>query len=108
MESEYLIACVTFPNKTSAINCARRLIQEKLAAGTNIISGLHSIYRWRDEVREHEECMLLAQVSRRCLRKFEASVLLDHPYEVPCITAVSLEFGHRPFLEWIDQECQKD
>lgn len=97
---------VTAPHEALALDLARVLVGEGLAAGVNIIPGARSIYRWRGEVHDEAECLLLAQVSRAALPAFEEAVKRLHPYEVPCIVAVPIEAGHVPFLHWIQENSQ--
>ena len=97
---------VTAPHEELALELARALVGEGLAAGVNIVPGARSIYRWRGEVHDEAECLLLAQVSRAALPAFEEAVKRLHPYEVPCIVAVPIEAGHGPFLHWIQENSQ--
>ncbi|MFT4300187.1 MAG: divalent-cation tolerance protein CutA [Desulfovibrio sp.] len=101
-----LLVYVTAPHEEFALELARALVGEGLAAGVNIVPGARSIYRWRGEVHDAAECLLLAQVSRAALPAFEAAVKRLHPYEVPCIVAVPIEAGHGPFLHWIQENSQ--
>jgi periplasmic divalent cation tolerance protein len=80
---------------------ARALVEARLAAGVNVLSGALSVYRWRGEVREAEECLLFAQVSRAAFSAFCETVRRHHCHEVPCIVALPLQAGHPPFMGWI-------
>ncbi len=73
-----LLVYVTVPDEREALTLARMLVE----AG---------------------ECLLLAQVSRAAFEDFCAAVRAAHSYEVPCIVALPLEAGHRPFLRWIEE-----
>ncbi len=95
-----LLVYVTVPDEREALTLARMLVEARLAAGVNVLPGARSVYRWQGAVREAGECLLLAQVSRA---DFCAAVRAAHSYEVPCIVALPLEAGHRPFLRWIEE-----
>lgn len=92
---------MTAPTLEEARRLARELVRLRLAAGVNVLPGAESIYRWKGEVREAGECLLLAQVSGAALPAFTATARSLHSYEVPCIVAVPIDAGHLPFLHWI-------
>ena len=97
---------VTAPDEELALDLARMLVEQSLAAGVNIVPGARSIYRWRGQVHDAPECLLLAQVSREALPAFEAAVKAMHSYEVPCIVALPIEAGHEPYLRWIRENSR--
>ena len=97
---------VTAPHEELALDLARMLVEQNLAAGVNILPGARSIYRWRGQVHDAAECLLLAQVSREALPDFEAAVKSMHNYEVPCIVALPIEAGHEPYLSWIRENSR--
>lgn len=99
----FLLVYVTVPDEREALTLARMLVEARLAAGVNVLPGARSVYRWQGAVREAGECLLLAQVSRVAFEDFCAAVRAAHSYEVPCIVALPLEAGHRPFLRWIEE-----
>ncbi len=96
-----LLVYVTMPDKESATRLAHRLVEARLAAGVNLVPGIQSVYRWRNAIHEHGECLLLAQLSRAAFAEARALIVREHPYEVPCVVALPLIDGHSPFLEWI-------
>lgn len=98
--SAYL-AYVTVPGMDEALALARALVGARLAAGVNIVPGARSVYRWKGEIREAGECLLLAQVSADALAAFTRAVRGMHGYEVPCVAALPVVGGHAPFLQWI-------
>ena len=97
---------VTAPDEALALALARTLVGEGLAAGVNIVPGVRSIYRWRGQVHDAKEHLLVAQVSRAALPAFEAAVKRLHSYEVPCMVAVPIEAGYGPFLDWIRENSR--
>ncbi len=97
-----LLLYVTAPDMETGRRLARLLVEKRLAAGVNIVPGVLSVYRWRGAVREHGECLLLAQIAEAAFEDARALLAREHPYEVPCVTAVPLRRGHAPFLRWID------
>ena len=96
---------MTAPAQQEALHLARELVRLHLAAGVNVLPGACSVYRWKGEVREAGECLLLAQVSEAALAACIEKVRSLHSYEVPCVVAMPIADGHQPFLQWIAQNC---
>jgi periplasmic divalent cation tolerance protein len=97
------LAYVTVPDVERALVIARTLVEARLAAGVNVLPGALSVYRWRGDVKEAEECLLFAQVGRAAFADFCETVRRHHCHEVPCIVALPLRAGHMPFLRWIEE-----
>lgn len=106
-EKQSLQACVTFPNRAMAISCGRFLVMERLAAGINILGPVYSIYHWKNNIQEHEEWILLAQLTSDNFDAFKKAILNRHPYVAPCVIGLDIAAGHQPFLEWIASECRR-
>ena len=92
---------ITTPTREEALALARALVELGLAAGANVLSGAQSVYRWKGEIREAAECLLLVQVSGAALPALTEEVRRRHSYEVPCVIAMPIEEAHQPFLRWI-------
>lgn len=98
-----LLVYITVPEKSEAFDLAREMIERRLAAGANITGPAHSFYRWQGKVCEAEEWQIFAQTSRSTYADLQEYVKSRHPHVVPCIIAAEITSGHRPFLDWIDQ-----
>lgn len=101
---EYLLVYMTTSTRAEAETIARVLVQERLAAGVNILTGAFSYYWWKGEMREGQEYCLVTQTMRVTFSALQARVCALHSYEVPCIVAVPLAAGHKAFLDWIAVE----
>ncbi|MDR1776822.1 MAG: divalent-cation tolerance protein CutA [Desulfovibrio sp.] len=100
------LAYVTVPGREIALSIARALVQARLAAGVNVIPGAFSVYRWQGEVREAEECLLIAQISETAFDDFCRVARELHCHEVPCVICLPVQAGHEPFLRWIEANSQ--
>jgi periplasmic divalent cation tolerance protein len=95
---------ITTPSRDLAERIARTVVEEKLAACVNIFTGVHSIYRWKGRVESADEVILIAKTRRDLFDALEKRVKELHSYEVPCIVAWPIEAGHKPYLDWLEQE----
>lgn len=105
-ESGCLLAYVTFPTKEMAISIGKDLVGAGLAAGVNIFGPGLSIFRWDGKIQQKEEWYLLAQTKSEQFEELQAFTLKRHPYKNPCVIALPITMGSKPFLRWIAQGGQ--
>jgi len=98
----FITVLVTVGNAENAAQLARALVEERLAACGNVIPNLRSIYRWRGEIHDEGEALLILKTRAGLFERLRARVAELHSYEVPEIVALEIEAGHGPFLDWID------
>lgn len=95
----YLVLCNCPPAEAHRI--ARTLVEERLAACVNIISGVTSVYTWKNELCEDTEHTLLIKTSADRFSDLEARLIEVHPYETPEIIGWSPDAVHKPYLAWL-------
>ena len=101
MENPYIVIFCTLPSETEAEKIATHLVDKRLAACCNIISGLRSIYRWQNRIESDDEVLLIIKSEEKRYREIEQCILEMHSYEVPEILAVPVSRGSQPYLNWI-------
>jgi periplasmic divalent cation tolerance protein len=89
------------PTADAAATVARALVAERLAACCNILPAVRSIYRWKDQLHDENEVLVLIKTRAEHLERLKARVLELHPYEVPEILALPIENGYAAYLEWL-------
>jgi len=97
----------TWPSIDSATNAARLLIEQRLAACANIIPGA-SVFRWNGEIQTESEAVMMVKTSAEKAAQARDAIRAQHPYELPCITAVKLDgaFSNPDFISWIMRETE--
>lgn len=100
-----LLILSTCPDTETAARIAHALVEERLAACVNRVSGVASTYRWQGEVLEDAEVLLLIKTTRERFEALRARLLELHPYDVPELIALDIVGGHTPYLDWIAQEA---
>ena len=88
-------------NDSEASMIAHTLVEERVAACVNVITPVHSIYRWRGAIEESRECLLLIKTLSRHYAKLERRIKELHSYDVPEIVATALAHGSPDYLKWI-------
>ncbi|HDP80332.1 MAG TPA: divalent-cation tolerance protein CutA [Spirochaetes bacterium] len=102
-ERDYCVIYCTSPTKETALTLSDRLVSLKLAACVNIIDTISSIYRWKGEICRETEFLMVIKSRKSLIEHIEREIREHHPYEVPEIIALSLAWGHDPYLRWIDE-----
>jgi len=99
------LVLVTCANAAEAKRIARAVVEARLAACVNILSGeVTSIYRWKGKVESTRERLLLIKTSRKRLAKLHAAVERLHSYDVPEFIVLPIVAGSRAYLAWVN-EC---
>lgn len=99
--TDVIVVLVTTPSAEKAAEIARAVVEERLAACGNVLPGLRSIYRWKGEVQEDAEALLLLKTRRGHFDRLRERIVALHPYELPEVIALPVEAGHAPYLDWI-------
>ncbi len=103
--TEYRIAITTAP-ETEAADLARSLVERRLAACVQIVSGVRSFFRWEGSVADEPEAVLLCKTTEAARESFERHLRSVHSYEVPELIFVPVESGLSEYLSWISEEVR--
>jgi periplasmic divalent cation tolerance protein len=83
---------------------ARALVDQHLAACVNIVPGARSIYRWKGQVEDTAEWLLIIKSRRGLMDQLRLTIGSIHSYEVPELLAVPVVDGSETYLAWVDRE----
>ena len=103
---EPIIVLITALNEDECAKIGRALVEENLAACANIIKGVRSIYRWRGDVFDEGECMMVVKTVRANFGRLEKRVRGLHSYELPEIIALPIVKGFEPYLRWVEENTR--
>ncbi|MGD8515047.1 MAG: divalent-cation tolerance protein CutA [Granulosicoccaceae bacterium] len=106
--TEHLLVLCTCPDRDTAMQLAKTLIDEALAACVSILPGLTSLYHWQGECESDTEELLMIKTRKAAYPALEARLQALHPYELPEIIAVSIEAGLPGYLAWVDESCNRN
>jgi periplasmic divalent cation tolerance protein len=96
-----VVIFITSGSEKEAKELARVLVEEKLAACVNILSGVESLYWWKDKIESSREWMLVVKTQRKMANKVVKRVKEIHSYEVPEVIALPIVEGNKDYLRWI-------
>ncbi len=99
----YSLILSTASSRDEAQSIARALVDRKLVACVNIVGPIESIYRWKGEVENTQEFMLLMKTESDRFDRIREAVKSLHSYEVPEVIQIPIENGWPAYLEWISE-----
>lgn len=97
----FALVLVTAPDLKTARRLAQGALQARLIACTNLVPKVESHYWWQGKLESGAEVLLLLKTRRANLRKLEALVLAEHPYDTPEFIVLSLQDGSKRYLDWL-------
>lgn len=97
------VILVTGPDRATLARIGRTLVNEHLIACINVVEGVTSIYRWRDEIREEAEVLGVIKTTTEHIEDLKVRIEELHPYEVPEILVLSVADGLVEYLDWVHE-----
>lgn len=101
-----VVVLVTVPDPETGTDLARRVVEGRLAACGNVVSGLNSVYWWEGEIHQDPESLVIFKTTKASLGALKKRVVELHPYDVPEVLALPVADGHLPYLRWVEGEVE--
>jgi len=99
-----ILVITNFPDKTTALELAEKLISKKLAACVNLQAECTSIYRWQDKIESTSELPVCIKTLTKHYPEIERIIKEKHPDELPEIISVSINGGLPAYLQWLSDK----
>jgi periplasmic divalent cation tolerance protein len=100
----HLVAFTTAPSADEGRTIVRALVERRLVACGTVIPGGVSIYRWKGDVEEAREVVVILKTTAERWAALAAALPELHPYEVPELVVVPVVGGHSAYLQWLSEE----
>ena len=91
----------TVASSKEAHKIATALVREKLAACVNLIPTIHSVFWWKGKIDRANETLLMIKTDQKRLSRVEKSILKFHSYDLPEMIGWPIDWGHKPYLDWL-------
>src|SRR6185295_12059090 len=104
--TDKIVVLSTCNSAAQAELVARALVEQRLAACVNIVPGIRSIYRWKDQVEDAVEWMLVIKSRRDLMDELRLAIGKIHAYEVPELLALPVVGGAENYIAWLDRELR--
>ncbi|MFQ5330122.1 MAG: divalent-cation tolerance protein CutA [Thermodesulfobacteriota bacterium] len=99
--SDYIIVMATASSIEEGERIARAVVGEELAACCNIFPEIRSVYRWKGDICDEREVMLIMKSRATLFTALQERIRELHSYEVPEIISFTVESGLEEYLAWI-------
>ena len=104
--THHRIVYITTSDKESAQKIASTLLEERLIACANILPEMNSVYRWKGEVCNDSETVLILKTKEELVSKIKERVPQLHSYECPCLLVLPVNDGLPAYLSWLDAQTE--
>jgi periplasmic divalent cation tolerance protein len=102
--TDKIVVLTTCNSQEQGAQLARHLIEHRLAACVNILTGARSFYRWKGEIEQASEVVLIIKSRRDIFDKLREAISELHSYEIPEVIALPVVDGSDAYLAWLDRE----
>jgi periplasmic divalent cation tolerance protein len=102
--AQILVVLVAVDNQKEAVRIGERMVNARLAACANIITGVQSIYHWKGKVVKAKEVLLILKSTRPRYPALERAIKTMHTYETPEIIALPVKDGFEQYIGWVCNE----
>lgn len=100
------IVYCTCKNDLEARKIAKKVIGEKLAFCTNIISNCNSIYRWKGKIEESSETIIIIKTLPHLVNKLIREIKKLHTYQMPEIVSWKIDDVSPEIVKWASDELK--
>jgi periplasmic divalent cation tolerance protein len=105
-EKMVAIVFTSIDNEQDARKIANILVEEQIVACVNIIPNVESIYRWKGNIEEAKEFILLAKTVDENVNKAIERIKEFHTYELPDVISLPVTGGLEEYLEYVFRETE--
>jgi len=102
-----IVILSTVPTEEHAGRIARALVEEGLAACVSVVPGLRSFYRWKGDLCDDSEFLLLIKTREELFAPLADRLHEIHPYEVPEIVALEASDVAPAYLAWLQGATER-
>ncbi len=93
----------TAGSKDEAHEIAHALVERRLAACVNIAGPIKSVYRWKGEVEDAQEWLLIIKTTAAAFESVRDAIRELHSYELPECIMLPIEAGSAEYISWIGE-----
>ena len=102
--TDKIVVLTAVDSQEQATKIARTLVEKRIAACVNILPGAQSVYRWKGQIEEASEWVLVIKSRRDLFEALQSELRGLHSYEVPECIALPVVDGSAGYLAWLDRE----
>ncbi|MGA9751007.1 MAG: divalent-cation tolerance protein CutA [Acidobacteriota bacterium] len=96
-----VLVLTTVGSEDQGIQIAETLVEKGHAACVNIIKRIRSIYRWKGEIWDDEEFLLVIKTRESLFEAVRDTIRSLHSYELPEVLCVPITRAEDKVQAWI-------
>jgi periplasmic divalent cation tolerance protein len=96
-----VLVLTTVGSEEQGIQIAEALVEKGHAACVNIVKKIRSIYRWKGEIWDDEEYLLLIKTRESLFATVQETIRGIHSYELPEVLCIPIEKAEEKVHTWI-------
>ena len=97
-----MVMTCTCATEDEALQLSQVLVQERLAACVQRLSGLRSTYVWQGRLHDEAEVLLIIKTKPELYPRVESRIRALHSYEVPEIVGWTVDAVSEDYLAWLN------
>ncbi len=105
--TDYCIAITTVNDEDQAMRLKNLALTKKLAACVNKIDGVSSFFKWKGDVEEEEEIILIFKTRKDLVEELKKEILIAHDYEIAEFIVLPISDISLHYADWLDQELKR-
>jgi periplasmic divalent cation tolerance protein len=102
--TDKIVVFTTCNSQEQAAQIARHLVEHRLAGCATILPGAQSFYRWKDNIENALEAVVMIKTRRDLFEKVHAAIAHLNSDEIAEVIALPIVEGSDAYLNWLDRE----
>jgi periplasmic divalent cation tolerance protein len=99
-----LVSVVTaLPDRETASEFARLIIEKRLAACVQVAGPVTSFYRWQGSIHADEEWVCTMKTPEHMAGELTSFIRSSHPYDTPEILLTEADGSSPAYLRWANE-----
>jgi periplasmic divalent cation tolerance protein len=100
------IILTTVSSAEEGENIASKMVEKQLAACTNILPKMKSIYRWKNKINKDDEFLLIIKTAEYLEQEIYDFIRDNHSYEVPEIITLDIKNIDKKYSDWLNSSIK--
>ena len=106
MSDQAVVVFITAGSEVEAARIAQGLVEKRVAACVNTVSGVRSLYWWQGKMESAQELLLVVKTRSSLVPMVTDVVKRLHSYTVPEVIALPIVGGNQQYLDWLLAETK--
>ncbi|MEO6444771.1 MAG: divalent-cation tolerance protein CutA [Gemmatimonadaceae bacterium] len=102
--TDAVVVLTTVATPEEGEKLVRALLERRLIACGSLLPGSRSLYRWEGKIAAEQETVIMMKTRSAVLHAIERAFLELHPYKVPELLALEVQWGLEKYVKWINDE----